>query len=92
MTTTYRVQYIGQAIGIATITINNLSKEVHWIILQNQVIQREDLTQILISSSSHYNWNYPSAISDSTIIQNILQLTIPNYCKNGQTNYNWTEI
>lgn len=92
MTTTYRVQYISQAIGIAIITINNSSKEVHWIILQNQVIQKEDLTQILISSSSHYNWNYPSAISDSTIIQDILQLTIPSYCINRQQNYKWVEI
>jgi hypothetical protein len=92
MTKTFRVQHIGQAIGIATITTNGLIKEVHWIILQNQIIQQVDMTQILISSSSHYNWNYPSEISDSTIIQNILHLTIPNYSINGQTNYNWPEI
>ena len=92
MTKTYRVQYFGQAIGIATITTNGLIKEVHWIILQNQIIQQGGLTQIIISSSSHYNWNYPTEISDSTIIPNILQLTIPNYSINGQTNYNWTEI
>jgi hypothetical protein len=92
MTKTYRVQYIGQAIGVATITTNGLIKEVHWIIFQNQIIQQTGLTQILISSSSHYNWIYPSEITDSTIIQNILHLTVPNYSINGQTNYNWAEI
>jgi hypothetical protein len=92
MTKTYRVQYIGQIIGIATITTNKALKEVHWIILKNQILQQDGLTQIHISSSSHYNWNYPYEISDSTIIQNILHLTIPNYSINGQTNYNWTEI
>lgn len=55
MTKTYRVQYIGQVIGIATITTNKSVKEVHWIILKNQILQQNGLNQIYISSSSHYN-------------------------------------
>jgi hypothetical protein len=92
MTTTYRVQYLGNSIGIAIITNNSLTIEVHWVILQNQTIQQQSITQILISSSSHYNWTYPIGISENTIIQDLLTRTIPNYVTNGQTNYSWTQI
>lgn len=92
MNTTYRVQYIGESIGIATITDNGTSKEVHWIVLQNKIINQQNITQILISSTSHFNWTYPLEITDNTIIQDFLLRTIPNYVANGQTNYNWITI
>ena len=92
MNTIYRVQHIGQSIGIATITDNGTSKEVHWIVLHNQIICQQNITQILISSTSHYNWTYPLSISDITIIQDLLIRTIPNYVANGQANYNWLAI
>lgn len=92
MNTTYRVHYIGQSIGIATITDNGISKEVHWIILKNQILNQQNITQILLSSTSHFNWAYPLGISDNTIIQDLLLRTIPNYVANGQTNFNWLAI
>ena len=92
MNTIYRVHHIGQSIGIATITDNGISKEVHWIVLLNKIICQQNITQILISSTSHFNWTYPVSITDNTIIQELLLRTIPNYIANGQTNYNWVMI
>jgi hypothetical protein len=92
MTNTYRVQYTGTAIAIATITTNNTIKEVHWINLQNQSFTDENIMQISISSSSHLSYSCPSQISNDTIIRSLISQTIPNYVANGPANYNWIEI
>lgn len=92
MTKIYQVKYIGNVIGVLTITTNKAVKEVHWIILQNKTTHEEDLLRIDLSSTSYTYWQYPAEILDDTIVTDVINRTIYNYRINGPSNYSYEEV
>ena len=92
MTKIYQVKYMGNVIGVLTITTNNSVKEVHWIIFQKKITHDENLLRIDLSSTSYAYWQYPAEISDDTIVTDVLNRTIYNYRFNSQANYSYEVV
>jgi hypothetical protein len=91
MTKIYQVKYIGNVIGVLTITTNAI-KEVHWIIFQKKITHEEDLVRIDLFSTSYTYWQYPAEILDDTIVTDVLNRTIYNCRFNGLANYSYEVV